>query len=532
SALASPEETAGEIRLFPAATVVSPVNEQDGKTNKFPLSFAVSPYLGLEFRPAPAEATLKLIAAELLCLDRNTSRLTPVASHFWEVDPSIAPPAAAEAAIFSQSADWAAKIHERQSPDSPLAMLRYREIRSKSLNAVEAEAPLVTTYSFAIVPGIRLYDSLNKRVFRIRSAVQQLRFREGNFAGFALPKSLKNFELAPPQVNGVQPLYLPDRPVSPENGAWPWGMSALRMSVKYADAETAVLGTASDAPENPPMTLWWQAPQHFVQFRSATSSEKPTAGLPPNFRAPAIKSFLPVIANPPMPAFRAENLANPDGSANSIDRWQPVLPGALRFLLTGNRNGTMLALRHQLLRQSGLHFDAAAPESGESLVSGSVPVQHRVPRPVPLPANRSVETALQTWASYFEPRRNVLVSESPVDEAFFAECGSFPARRLQMQLAAPRNGAVDKDWDGNLVFRLTGHSESFEISDWQIALSLADGDQSFDFITPTAPGTFGDLENLFIFTLKDAGDGKTLEHLQTLVKRKANGSTIAANAKV
>ncbi|MEZ4747966.1 MAG: hypothetical protein R3C41_18015 [Calditrichia bacterium] len=532
SALASPEENTGEIRRFPAATVVSPVNEQDGKTNKFPLSFAVSPYLGLEFRPAPAEATLKLVAAELLCLDRNTSRLTPVASHFWEVDPSIAPPAAAEAAIFSQSADWAAKIHERQSPDSPLAMLRYREIRSKSLNAVEAEAPLVTTYSFAIVPGIRLYDSLNKRVFRIRSAVQQLRFREGNFAGFALPKSLKNFELAPPQVNGVQPLYLPDRPVSPENGAWPWGMSALRMSVKYADAETAVLGTASDAPENPPMTLWWQAPQHFVQFRSAISSEKPTAGLPPNFRAPAIKSFLPVIANPPMPAFRAENLANPDGSANSIDRWQPVLPGALRFLLTGNRTGTMLALRHQLLRQSGLHFDAAAPESGESLVSGSVPVQHRVPRPVPLPANRSVETALQTWASYFEPRKNMLVSESPVDEAFFAECGSFPARRLQMQLAAPRNGAVDKDWNGNLVFRLTGHSESFEISDWQIALSLADGDQSFDFIMPTAPGTFGDLENVFIFALKDAGDGKTLEHLQTLVKRKANGSTITANAKV
>ena len=62
----------------------------------------------------------------------------------------------------------------------------------------------------------------------------------------------------------------------------------------------------------------------------------------------------------------------------------------------------MLALRHQLLRQS-------LKETGEHLdvmVSGSIPVQHRVPRPVPLPSNRAADRthALRTWASYLSPQ--------------------------------------------------------------------------------------------------------------------------------
>ena len=114
----------------------------------------------------------------------------------------------------------------------------------------------------------------------------------------------------------------------------------------------------------------------------------------------------------------------PSGTTPSeplLYRWQPVLPGALRFLLLGARAGAMMALRHQLLRQS-------LGKNGESMgvmVSGSIPVQHRVPRPVPLPANRPDDRAhaLQTWASYFEPATNALVTSAPADEAFFAPAG-------------------------------------------------------------------------------------------------------------
>ncbi len=94
------------------------------------------------------------------------------------------------------------------------------------------------------------------------------------------------------------------------------------------------------------MTLWWQAPQYFVQYRSALTSDRPVWGLPALYRARAIKSLLPVLPALPLPAL--------DFSDQGHGGWQPVLPGALRYLISGARAGVMFAMRNLLLRQSEL----------------------------------------------------------------------------------------------------------------------------------------------------------------------------------
>ncbi len=523
------DDLSSNIRRFPAATTFSPAIEQDDQPNLRPLSFAVSPYLGLEFRPATGIYNLRLASAELLCLDRTAGQLLPAASHFWEIGEDIQ--SAAE--IFNRSQDWAAKTRLRKCPDSPVAILRYREINAKPAGAFDATSPLTTTYSFAIVSGTSAEVSLSKRVFKIRTAVEQLRFREGQFGGFLIPSTLKQFEIAAPQVNGLQPLYMPERPVSDEPGNWPWGLSGLRMTVDYTRDQLAVIGTANNSSSNGitgETTLWWQAPQHFVQFRSALDSEKPTSGLPPIFRAPAIKSFLPVFPDMPLPLLRTKNVGAAEDD-DTIHGWQPVLPGTLRYLLSGNRAGTMLALRHQLLRQSGVKMDSNNFENGIGMVSGSVPAQHRVPRPVALPPNRDTQHALQTWASFFEPDKNLAVNESPLDEAFFAECGNSPVRRLRMQLLHPQNGSINKDWDGNLVFDIVSEDSTFDVNTWKIALTINAENDAFDYITPTQPEEFNGTPGVFIFKLDESG-GSTLEQLQTLIKRETAGRVIPATANV
>jgi hypothetical protein len=115
----------------------------------------------------------------------------------------------------------------------------------------------------------------------------------------------------------------------------------------------------------------------------------------------------------------------------------------------------MFAFRNHLLRQSNLDMSQKQLQRGDLLTSGSVPVQHRLPRPVPLPENKQPMQALQTWASRFEPGQNILVTPSPADEAFFAACGSQLRRRVQMVMVEPANGVIPPEWDGAVVFQIT-----------------------------------------------------------------------------
>jgi hypothetical protein len=435
-------DVGNKLQRYAAATLLPALLKLKGQVNEIPLSFAVSPYLGLEFRPASKAVVLQLVFAELLCLDRASGGLLPAASHFWELQGEEDVPKLTEEDVYQLSQEWAVETHRRLCPESPVAILRFRKINKNIESTSNTTAPLTTTYSFAIVTNIQLPEKLSKRVFRLRSTVSQLRFREGQFGGHQLPADIQSFELAPPQVTGVQPIYLTEfsQPKVPDS--WSWGLSALTMSVQYTqDKETkTVVGAIGSAVTNSSgngngqsVTLWWQAPQRFVQYRSTLHSDRPTAGLPPHFRASAIKSLLPVVPNLPLPVIAPSQLV--ESSSGEVERWQPTLPGKIRYLMLGDRSGVMFAVRNQVLRQSGLKLNGTQPQVGEVMVSGSIPIQHRMPRPVPLPANRQLppnllvpanpnaEYALQTWASYFDPTHNLLVTPSPADEAFFAECG-------------------------------------------------------------------------------------------------------------
>jgi hypothetical protein len=468
-------------RTFAAATVL-PVHPA---TTGAPLAFAVSPYLSIDFRPDLGQFQVRLVFAELLCLNAASKMLRPVASRVWEITPETT-----REIVATQSQQWATESHLRLAPDSPFAIVRFREVNEPISSA--GQVPLTTTYSFAIATGAVPATSMAKHAFRLRSPVLQLRFRDGHFGGSSIPGAPHGFELAPPQVVGMQPLRLNARPAAPTPGNWPWGMSALNVNVRYTGAEFPALGYVQEVDENGTpagaLTLWWQAPQHRLLFRAAATAEGPTAGLPPLFRAPAIRGLLPQLANPPMPALASGELADTD----KAEFWQPVLPGSLRYLLTGVRPGALLAFRHQLLSQSLPPAQGSGPQTGDTLVSGSIPVQHRFPRPVPLPANRpeNLDTALCTWASYFDAQANLLATPGPADEAFFAAEGGEPAHRLQLTLIVPALGTLPLSWDGQFVFAVRFENEAARSSDWVIKVDLIDGERAYamEQAGPETPG--------------------------------------------
>lgn len=522
---------------YAAATAQPAALNVAGQPNPEPLSLAVSPYLGLEWRPGirsddprlvahDLQVTPRIVVAELLCIDPRSRALAPIAAHVWELDGERW----TSANVGQASQDWARETHTRIAPTSPLAVLRFRVVNdnpllhlrdtSGVLVPLDDTAPLTTGYDFALVSGVVAPRRLARRVFRMRAAPDALQFREGQCSHGSIPRDIRDVEAVPPQVIGVQPLYLTERPLLPTERpedattaegkklAWPWGVSALRTSVRYTEGGAGVVGSlglagkdvVGEAADGAALTLWWQAVQQIVQYRSALRDGRPSAGLPPRFRAPAIKSLLPVMPDLPLPAIARELLTDePIGGAGGDEpapattqttflRWQPVLPGAVRYLLSGARAGVPFALRAQLLRQSGLSFTPAdsKPQIGQGMLSGSVPVQHRAPRPVPLPANDAErrDVALRTWASHFGPTADHLLSDTPVDEAFLAEFRtegtSKPARRLRLRLLTPYRGAVSGSWDGTLEFETLAEGDADD-SNWNVRLELTEGGRTFVF---------------------------------------------------
>jgi hypothetical protein len=438
-----------------------------------PSGLAVSPFLSLEFRPAPAATELRFVIAELLALNAATRSLRPVASQSWE----IGGPAGQEREL---ATTWARETHRRLSPESPFAVLRYRELRQAAPGASSSAAALVTNYGFGLVPGVQPPRTLAKRVFRLRSPVSQLRFRDGRFGGPELPANVRPFELAPPQTNGVQPLHLRQRPAATTaEAAWPWGFAGLRASVQYTEGKEGVTGR-TEAADAEGVTLWWQSIQHSVQYRSGLGLD-PAAGLPPDFRGSAIRSLLPVLPDLPLPALNPAEVFKTAAGAGL--RRQPVLPGSVRTTIVGARAGAFLSLRPQLTRQSGLHA-SAVPQRGKGLTSGSVPAQHRAPRPVPLPPNddASRDAALQPWASWFEPGLGLLARSAPADEAFFAAFAGEPAHRLQMKLVAPNWGQIDAEWDGIIAADLAFDGPTSSIDEWSLSAALQHGGRTVRYV--------------------------------------------------
>ncbi|HWT95488.1 MAG TPA: hypothetical protein VN238_21000, partial [Solirubrobacteraceae bacterium] len=196
----------GALRRYPAATAL-PTRTAAGAQK---VSLTVSPYAALRHERVEGASQLVLAAVELVCLDRVSGDLRPIASRAWEppaVSPQVPDP---EDFVRDAAAQWARETHRRQAPESPVAVLRVREIR-------RAGDAVVVAYRFTVVTGIERPAALAARAFRLRSDVARLRFREGQFGGTTMPPALRRFELAPPQVTGVQPLRLavPPRVVEP-----------------------------------------------------------------------------------------------------------------------------------------------------------------------------------------------------------------------------------------------------------------------------------------------------------------------------
>ncbi|MGJ3245290.1 MAG: LamG domain-containing protein [Elainellaceae cyanobacterium] len=517
---ASPDHHAAATQLPARLTI-------NGRSNPLPMSIAVSPYLGIDFRPAGARSPDRdpqLVSTELLCLDTASGQLLPVASRLWEETQELD----------QRSQFWATETHRRLAPESAIAIIRRREIIANPTAQAEGTASAVVTYRFQIV-AIQPVLSLATRVFSLRSPVEQLRFREGQFGGDHLPQAIHEFELAPPQTTGVQPLYLSDADILPGS---PWGLSALRLSVQYTQDQQAVIGAVGSEDEPPTtQTLWWQAPKYGVQYRSSANSaaddDLPTAGLPPLFRPGAIKTLLPVLPNPPLPVVDIDAQFNP--SAPPVERWQSILPGTFRYLLTGDRPGVMIAVRNQILRQQMTQSDENGNAGANTvLVSGSIPVQHRVPRPVPLPENHDPSYALQTWASYFEPSQLLLATLAPADEAFFAACYVrkddqlqliHPAQRLRLVLQQPIYGKITPQWTGELTVEAIATIEppdpDFTVGDWDIQLTLVDGNQTLSYQRLATPSGLK-------FGVPDA----QRDSLERILARKASGDEIQIKAEV
>lgn len=493
-----------------------------------PSGLVVSPFLSLELRPAPATSELRVVIAELLAFNAAAGGLRPVASQSWETSDEIA------GRQRELAATWARETHRRLSPESPVAVLRFRELRQASPGSAADASALVTNFGFGLVSDLAPPRTLAKRVFRLRSPVAQLRFRDGRFGGAELPTAIEPFELAPPQTTGVQPLHLDDRPATtappPVENVWPWGFWGLRTTVRYTAGAEGAAGrtTAGDARG---ISLWWQSLQHAVQYRSALGVD-PAAGLPPDFRGAAIRSFLPVLPDPPLPAHDVAALF-PSLPATSTWR-QPILPGAVRATLVGARPGAFLSLRPQLTRQSGL--DAALPgaQRGKTLTSGSVPAQHRAPRPIALPPNdpADLDHALRPWASRFEPTAGLLARSEPADEAFFAASGAGTAdHRLQMKLVSPPRGQIDPAWNGVILADLAFDGPQSTIDEWLLAFEISHGERTVGYLVEPPPGRGSGR-----YTLRprpDAADPAALPlALRDLLANLAPGEPVELSARV
>ncbi|CAN0484811.1 unnamed protein product, partial [Laminaria digitata] len=390
------------------------------------------------------------------------------------------------------SVKWGEETHRKLCPDSPFAILRFREINEPDEEAGADpsinQAILTATYGYAILTKLSGSERFARKVFPLRSEIKALRFREGQFGGFTLPfhmEAVPTDEEVPegdaPEDNPVEDNPAADNPAVENpaaeiNGAintraWPWGVSGLRSQVTYTEGNNGIAGPL-EIEEGADRTLWWQAQPYQVQYRAARSG-RPVAGLPTHFRAEAIKGFLPVLPNPPMPAIGVSDEDAFNASASVADRWQAILPGSLSYMIVGDRSGVSFAFRNQLIRQSGLV--AGENTRGSVMVSGSMPVQHRMPRPVALPHTGRRDRALQTWASFFEPDRLLSAESVPIDEAFFAGADAYDALRFQLKLVNPAPGSLSSNWNKELIFAIAVDVEGGNASE-----ILPEGNEFFE----------------------------------------------------
>ena len=440
-------------RYYPAAWLIPPVLDNTPE----PVSVAVSPYLGLsQFKVTPGAGDPILVYGELLGTEPGGD-LDVLARQLWFAGQTHDP---------AQYNQWALDTLARLAPDSRAGLLRLRSV----VPGVLADGTATATVAYSLQRLPLTFDTPLARVAHpLRTQLQRLRYAEGHYGGPRLSAPLADFEAAPPQVRDVQPIRLEHRPAGDD---WPWGVSALRLRMRYTERAGTPAGVVGARAGN---TLWWQSSAHAVQFEVG---EESALELPPLFRAPAIQSLVPALPNPALPALDLAPEVPDPAPPVPDDPWQPLLPGSADCLLDGARPGAGFVLRSHLQRQTTAGID----------LSGGIPVQHRFPRPVPLRPNLASarDYALRTWANYFDPENLLAAGLNPLGTAFVApkadDLKSQPDQR-SLHLLTPPGGVIPPDWDGTLKFEITDQSAS----KWGMTVQVETAGQSVAFIAQSPP---------------------------------------------
>jgi hypothetical protein len=494
-ALRTPDTTPAVLRRYPAVTAL-PANlsflQKDGsrELNPQPVSFAVSPYFGLDFEapptgPAGAEV---LVSAELLAAEAfgATRRFQSIGSQLWFGEMVSKTPAENDAAVRF----WASETRSRLAADSPLAIVR---VRAAALRDAGGQR-LVASFRFLVIDSPAPTD-LAPLTRALRAAPAELRFQEGQFTGSWIPQELLPLEAAPPQTDGVQPFWelkLPDEPDLPAQA--PRSLSALRLSVRHYVADGDVSGIVGPASGlGGAFRLWWATSAHQVTF----ALPKHELLLPPLFRAAAIQSLLPAPGRAPLPPLRDLDVeikaekrtpATPESPAlDPFKYWQPLLPDAYRCVVVGARPGVPFRFRNHLQTQ----FLEDERELGLRIVSsGSVPVQHRFPRPLPLPGNSAASPALaqQPWPAIFQPERLPEASRRLIDNATFDLASDANAFGVQIQISEPDDGVLRAGTADRLQIEKTfyerkgGKWQTRDTGGAGYEVTLKSGDRSLRFL--------------------------------------------------
>jgi hypothetical protein len=497
--------------LFAAASLIPPRLDAPPGPNPQPVSLAVSPYLGLGFtaEESPQESEDWLLAvSELIVFDTRRRGLASIESRFWH--PPKAPENSPDAYALIRA--WARDVWRRFAVDSPTAVVRLREIYPAK-NASGETSSVRVAYRFLSADKIATPGSPSHRAPALRPEPASVRFAQGQFGGTALlPASTLSVELAPPQVSGVQPIRLDNRP----RGDWPWGLSAMRVSVRCTDGMQGIAGPEVDVGGRRGR-LWWQTLAYNVQYKVPDEPAKRQV-LPRMFRARAIPSHLPNWPLTPLPTFHDLEKALSPGAGMSSATWQPILPGNSTALVSGMRPGVPFAFCESIQTQ-----DLA---SNQVVQSGTVPVMHRTPRPVTLRPNVStkLDFALQTWAGAFDPTDTLRTDADPCDTAFI-RLANRDAVELRLVLHDSKSNKLSIDrgtiladeenellWDGVLRFEAMARRATGDLSNpkpekllldgtsWILSADLTDDTTTFQFEKPTAPD---DATVLFEFKTPD-----------------------------
>lgn len=478
-----------------AAATLMPANRElmpDLTKNIHPQSLALSPYLRIGMMPVAEESQANPLStvAELIAFDAARTETRLISTQLWT----------GRAATQVDLPKWGRESHARLAADSPVAIIRVRKLLVLEPSLSGLESPIRVSYSFEPI-AVTVGDEVPlQRAFAIQARPQLQRRVEGMFGGLQMPQGIKFWQLAPPLVDGVQPIREHVRPGTiSKDIAWPWGISALRVSVSHREGSASQVGDLTMDAATPQGTLWWQGLFQPVQFQMPAESSSPHKLLPINFRSDARPSDFSSWPHLPLP--RREEITEilPTGG-ESTSPWQSVLSGRLHALITGSRPGAPFLLRPNLQSQ---RLELSDEDSRRSEQSGGVPVQHRAPRPAVLPRNlvRFAGATLQTWGSPFDLVDDnghcptLRRSDLPYDQAMIAGAGTDPGQGLELsaQVAGsnPLVIAVDQlASDQNLLtFVLNAKTRGLDAKpsgDWfgPHSVFLTDGQQTFEFTQP------------------------------------------------